>query len=85
MAKKVQYVGCTNPQIGFLELLNSLLIKDSEGTVGLRTIEVTADGDTVENVVSCDTPVNLSADQILRQIVALDPSGKPAIVLIKTT
>lgn len=84
MAKKTVYVGCSNPSISAQQLLNELLVKDSEGTVGLRTLEVSETAAEIVSVVGCPgTPQSI--EQILRQIIALDPAGKPAIVLIKST
>lgn len=77
-------VTCDNPSISEQELLNSLLVRDTDSSaVGLRVKFVSADAADIEPVIGCTTIPLLNSEQILRYAVGLSDSGKPAIIFIE--
>lgn len=85
MAAGDPYILCKNPEISWVTLLNSILVKDTvAGTVGIRVNMHTAGA--AGNVVSLQAcggrlPVNL--EQFLRESIVLDSDDKPALNLIQ--
>ena len=81
----------TVPQINcadFMEmplaaLLNSLLVKASDGTVGFRTQVVTAAAATVTPLIDCTNNASQDPEMAIRRAIGIDTEGKPAINLLK--
>ena len=61
------------------QLLNSLLVKNADGTFGIRTILVAKDNQVPAR--DC-VGTNLTLEQIARYAIQPDEDGNPALVLI---
>jgi hypothetical protein len=75
-------IDCTNPHISMQELLNSLLVKDDAGNIGLRVKRVSAAAADITQVVGC-AEFNLGPEMILRHAIGLSDDGKAALILIE--
>lgn len=84
MAAGDAYVQCANPHIGLVELLNSVLVKHDNGSVGIRTFTQTVATGSLNDFLSCGEPLK-DVEAILRHIICLDNCGRPSIRLVTCT
>lgn len=64
-------------------LLNALLVKASDGSVGFRTQVITSAANTVTDMVDCNNNGLQDPENAFRQAIGIDTEGKPALNLIK--
>lgn len=81
MAKTELFVSCTNPHISEGELMNSLIAKDAEGTVGIRTKIIDIAAEDLEDYLSCGNPPIKSMLDFMKATIGLDSEGKACLVL----
>lgn len=85
MAAGDPYVGCSNPTIGVLELLNAISVKvTATGVGGIRVYSTTAAGETLSPEIVCAGDLD-SLEVFLRKKIVLDANGDPALHLITAT
>lgn len=64
-------------------LLNALLVKTTDGSVGLRTQVITEAAANVTDMTNCVNNGLQDPENAFRQAIGIDTEGKPAINLIK--
>lgn len=79
-----KYIACTNPHISLDELVNSLLVQDTSGNVGLRIVRTSEAAANIIDVKACGNP-NMSMEDVIRNAIVADSEGKPALMLVEST
>lgn len=64
-------------------LLNALLVKASDGSVGIRTQVISEAAANVTEMTDCNTSGLTDPENAFRQAIGIDTEGKPALNLIK--
>ena len=78
-------ITCNDLTISLNAMINSLLVKDADGNVGIRTRIITVDADTIDDYRECDG-VNLENGRALQFAIGLSPvDNKPVLNLIVGT